>query len=70
MRQFCSRFWHHQRGFLLGRVRYAVQDTFLICNAGDGSEVEDLSSIEVEQGVEDDGHGVVVYQRCTHYLAR
>jgi hypothetical protein len=42
-----------------------VQVAFLICNAVDGSEVEDLFSIEGDRGVEDDGHGVVVYQRRT-----
>jgi hypothetical protein len=47
-----------------------VQGSFLICNAGDGSEVEDLSNIEGDRGVEDDGHGVVVYQRRTPYLVR
>jgi hypothetical protein len=47
-----------------------VQDTFLIFNAEHGSKVEDLSSIEGDGGVEDDGHGVVVYQRRTPYLAR
>jgi hypothetical protein len=47
-----------------------VQDTFLICNARDGSEVEDLSSIEGDRDVEDDGHGVVVYQCRTPYQVR
>jgi hypothetical protein len=42
-----------------------VQDASPICDAGDGSEVEDLSSIEGDHGVEGDCHGVVVYQRCT-----
>ena len=46
-----------------------MQDTFLIYNAGDGSEVEDLSSIEGDRGVEDDGHEVVVYQRRSPYMA-
>jgi hypothetical protein len=65
-----SRFWCHWGSFLPGWVRYAVQDASSICDAGDGSEVEDLSSIEGDHGVEGDCHGVVVYQRCTPYLAR
>jgi hypothetical protein len=69
-RQSCGRFWRHRRKFLPGWVHYAVQGSFLICNAGDGSEVEDLSNIEGDRGVEDDGHGVVVYQRRTPYLVR
>jgi hypothetical protein len=35
-------------------------------NAEDGSEVEDLSGIDGDHSVEDDGHGIVVYQRRTH----
>jgi hypothetical protein len=46
-----------------------VQDAFLICNAGEGSEVEDLSIIEGDWDVEDDSHGVVVDQPRTPYLA-
>jgi hypothetical protein len=42
----------------------------MIYNTGDGSEVEDLSSIEGDQGVEDDGYGGIVYQRRTPFLAR
>jgi hypothetical protein len=45
-----------------------VQDT-LICNAGVGSIVEHLHSIEGERGVKDGSHGVVVDQRRTPYLA-
>jgi hypothetical protein len=55
--------------FIPGWVRNVVQDAFLICNVGDGSKAEDLSSIEGDQNVEDGGHGVVVDQRCTPYLA-
>jgi hypothetical protein len=47
-----------------------VQDAFLICNAGEGSEAKDLSSIEGDRDVEDDSHGVVVDQCRTPYLAR
>jgi hypothetical protein len=47
-----------------------VQDAFLIYNAGEGSKAEDLPSIEGDRDVEDDSHGVVVYQRRTPYLAR
>jgi hypothetical protein len=60
----------HWRRSLPGWVRYAVQDAFLICNARDGSEAEGLSSIEGDQGVEDDGHRVVVDQHRTPFLVR
>jgi hypothetical protein len=72
------RFWCHQRRFLPGWVREAVQDAFLICNEGDGSEVEDHSSIEGDRGVEDDAFlcgapavGVcdpTVHHRVTHVM--
>jgi hypothetical protein len=50
----------------------------LLCGAGylpnlcarDGSEVEDFFDIKGDHGVEGDCHGVIVYQRCTSYLAR
>jgi hypothetical protein len=45
-----------------------VQDTLLICDAGDVSKVEDLSGIEGDHGVEGDSHGVI-YQCSTPYLA-
>jgi hypothetical protein len=53
----------------LGWVRDAVQDAFLIYNARDGSEAEDLSSNESDRDVVYDGHGVIVDQRRTPYLA-
>jgi hypothetical protein len=40
-----------------------MQDAFLICNVGEGSKAEHLPSVEDDQGVEDDSHGVVVDQR-------
>ena len=46
-----------------------MQDAFLICNAGEGSEAEDLHNIEGDRDVEDDSHGVVIDQRRTPYLA-
>ena len=70
VRQSCNHFWCHQRRFLLGWVHDAVQGAFLIRNAGDGFEVEDFSSIEGDEDVEDDGHGVFIDQHCTPYLAR
>jgi hypothetical protein len=47
-----------------------VHDAFLICNAGEGSKVEHLPSIEGDRSVEDDSHGVIVDQCRTLYLAR
>jgi hypothetical protein len=41
------------------------QDAFLICIVGEGSKAEHLPSIEGDQGVEDNSHGLVVDQRCT-----
>jgi hypothetical protein len=46
-----------------------VQDALLICNAGEGSEAEDLPNIRGDRDVEDDSHGFVVDQRHTPYLA-
>lgn len=47
-----------------------MQDSLLVCNAGDGSEAEDRSWIESDHAIEGDCNGVGVYQRCTTYLAR
>jgi hypothetical protein len=47
-----------------------VQDAFLIYDVGEGSKAENLLGIEDDWGVEDDGHGVIVNQRRTPYLAR
>jgi hypothetical protein len=45
-----------------------VQDTFLIHDAGEGSEAENLPNVEDDQGVEDGSHGVIWNQRRTPYL--
>jgi hypothetical protein len=59
--------WCHLRRFLPEWVRNAVQDAFLICNAGEGSKAEDLPGIEGDRDVEEDSHGVVEDQRRTPY---
>jgi hypothetical protein len=41
----------------------------LSLKSGCDMKVEDVSNIEGDRGVEGDGHGVVVYQRHTPYLA-
>jgi hypothetical protein len=48
---------------LLGAGHHPVRD------AGEGSEVENLRCGEANDGVEDDGQGVVL-DRCCPYLAR
>jgi hypothetical protein len=45
-----------------------VQDAFPVWDAGEGSKAENLPDVEDDQGVEDDGHGVVVNQHRTPYL--
>jgi hypothetical protein len=50
-------------------VQYAVQGAILVCDAGEGSEVENLPGCEVDDGVENDGHGAVLDQRRSPYLA-
>jgi hypothetical protein len=47
-----------------------VQGSLLVCDAGDGPEAEDCSEVEDDHGLEDDCHGVIVYQCHTPYLAR
>jgi hypothetical protein len=42
-----------------------VQDAFPVCDAEEGSKVENLPDVEDDRGVEDDGHGFVVNQRRT-----
>jgi hypothetical protein len=70
MRRACFRDRCHQRRSLLGWIRDAVQDAFLIYDVGEGSKAENLLGVEDDWGVEDDGHGVIVNQRRTPYLAR
>jgi hypothetical protein len=47
-----------------------VQCTITVYDAGEGSEVEDLSGGEVDGGVEGDGHGFVLNRHRSPYLAR
>jgi hypothetical protein len=46
-----------------------VQDAFLVYDAGEGFKGENLPVVEDDRGVEDNGHGVVVNQCHTPYLA-
>jgi hypothetical protein len=55
-------------GLLLRRY-YAVEDSLLVSNAGEGPKKENLSHGKTVDDVEDDRHGVVRNRRCTPYLA-
>lgn len=69
MGRACVRDRIHRRILLLGWIRDAVQDSLLVCDAGDGSRVENLPGVEGDCGVEDDYHGVVVNLCRASYLA-
>lgn len=47
-----------------------MQDAFPVCDAEEGSKVENLPDVEDDRDAKVDGHGAVVNRRRTIYLTR